>query len=425
MLPPGCSAVSRPLPVLRAVVLALWIVMALPGVAGAAQSLACTPASLTFGKVVVGKQKTLPATLSNSGSSAIKVVSLQVENQAFAVSGLDFPLVLKAGQGVAFKVVFSPTASRYDQGGLQFKRASGSSLSVPVYGEGVNGWSLASNPSSLAFGNVAVGSSSTLNFILTNEGTAPITISRQTNPREFAVSGPALPVSLAAGQNATFQVTFTPKWRGSVEKAFSVTAADEPIFSVPLSGTGGGTGAALLTVAPATLSFGSVTVGDTGTQAGTLTATGGSVTISGASLGSSRFSLNGVTLPLTLGAGQSTSFDVIFTPQAGGKVSSAVSFTSNAVDSPTVAALNGTGVEPTYTVNLSWNASTSQVAGYNIYRSSTLNGTYSRINSTVDPGTAYSDSTVASGATYYYDVTSVNSSGEESSPCSPVKVTVN
>jgi hypothetical protein len=350
---------------------------------------------------------------------------LQVENQAFAVSGLSFPLVLKAGQGIAFDVVFSPTTSRYDQGGLQFKRSSGSLLSVPVSGEGVNGWSLVANPPSLVFGNVAVGGSSSLDFILTNQGTSAITISRQTIPPEFAVSGPSLPISLAAGQNATFQVTFTPKWRGSVDKRFSVTNADEPIFSVPLSGTGGGTGAALLSVTPATLSFGSVTVGDTGTQAGTLKATGGSVTISGASLGSSRFSLSGITLPLTLGAGQSASFDVIFTPQAGGTVTSAVSFTSNATDSPTVAGLSGTGVAPAYTVNLSWDASTSQVAGYNIYRSSSLKGTYSRINPSLDPGTAFTDGTVASGATYYYDVTSVNSSGEESSPCAPVKVTVN
>jgi hypothetical protein len=308
---------------------------------------------------------------------------------------------------------------------LQFKMSSGSLLSVPVDGQGVNEWSLVANPPSLAFGNVAVGGNSSLNFILTNQGTSTITISRQTSSQEFAVSGPALPLSLGAGQNATFQVTFTPKWRGAVENKFSVTNADEPIFSVPLSGTGGGTGAALLSVTPATLSFGSVTVGDTGSQAGTLKATGGSVTISGASLGSSRFSLSGITLPLTLGAGQSTSFDVIFTPQAGGTVTSAVSFTSNATDSPTAAALSGTGVVPAYTVNLSWDASTSQVAGYNIYRSSNLNGTYSRINPSLDPGTAFTDSTVASGATYYYDVTSVNSSGEESSPCTPVKVTVN
>jgi Abnormal spindle-like microcephaly-assoc'd, ASPM-SPD-2-Hydin len=425
MLPPACLAVSRLIPGLRAVKVALWFAVALPGVAGATTHLACTPAGLAFGKVAVGQQKTLSATLSNDGSTAIKLASLQVDDQAFAVSGLSFPLVLKAGQGIAFNVAFAPTASRYNPGELLFKVASGSSLSVPINGQGVNGWSLTANPSSLAFGNVAVGNSSAQDFILTNAGTSAVTISRQSTPEEFAVSGPGLPFSLGAGQSAKFQVTFTPKWRGTVENKFSVTNTDEPIFSVPLSGTGGGTGSARLTLNPATLSFGSVDVGATGTQAGTLTAKGGSVTISAASFGSALFSLNGITLPLTLGAGQSASFEVIFAPQAGGNVSSAVSFTSNATDSPTVAALSGTGVEPAFSVNLSWHASTSQVAGYNIYRSSALNGTYSRLNPALDPGTAFTDSTVASGATYYYDVTSVNSVGEESSPCSPVKVTVN
>ncbi len=48
-----------------------------------------------------------------------------------------------------------------------------------------------------------------------------------------------------------------------------------------------------------------------------------------------------------------------------------------------------------YTVSLWWNASTSEVTGYNVYRSSTVNGTYAKINSALDANTAYTDSTVA------------------------------
>jgi len=168
-----------------------------------------------------------------------------------------------------------------------------------------------------------------------------------------------------------------------------------------------------------------VTVGNTGTKPGTITAAGGSVTVSAASLGSSLFSISGITLPLTLSAGQSASFDVIFTPQSGGTFTSTLNFASTAADSPTAEALGGSGVAPAYSVNLSWDSSTSQVTGYNVYRSSSLSGTYSRLNSAPDAATAFTDNTVASGSTYYYDVTSVNSSGVESSPCTPVKVTVN
>ena len=426
MTPPASAIDARPTPALRMVLLALWFAAFLPGIAGATVPLTCTPGNLSFGKVVVGQQKTLPATLSNTGSSAITLSALQVENQQFAVSGLTFPLVLNAGQTANFKVVFTPASAKPETGELLAQSVSGVVLKVYAWGSGVNNWSLVASPASVAFGNVALGSHSTSAVTLTNQGSSTITISQEIHPSpEFALSGPALPISLEAGQAATFQVTFTPKWRGNLASNFSVSNVGDPLLTVPLSATGGGTSAAQLAVSPATLSFGSVTVGNAGTQAATLTATGGSVTVSAASLGSSLFSISGITLPLTLNAGQSAAFDVLFTPQSGGTFTSTLDFASTAAGSPTAEALGGSGVEPVYTVNLSWDASTSQVAGYNVYRSSTLSGTYSKVNPALDAATSFTDNTVASGATYYYDVTSVNSSGTESSPCTPVKVTVN
>ncbi len=426
MAPPACGVNAPPIPALRTVLLVLWFAAGFSGFAGATAPLTCTPEYLSFGKVVVGQQKTLSATLSNRGSATIKLSSLQVENQEFAVSGLTFPLVLNAGQTADFTVVFTPTSSQPEAGKLLIANVSGVLLTVQAWGSGVNNWALAASPSSLAFGNVALGSNSTLAVTLTNQGSSTITISQEIHPsQDFTLSGPALPISLEAGQAATFQVTFTPKWRGELASKFSVSNVGDPVLTVPLSGVGGGTRAAQLTVSPATLSFGSVTVGNSGTKAGTITAAGGSVTVSAASLGSSLFSISGITLPLTLNAGQSASFDVIFTPQSGGTFTSTLDFSSTATNSPAAEALGGSGVEPAYTVNLSWDASSSQVAGYNVYRSSTLSGTYSKMNPALDAATAFTDNTVASGATYYYDVTSVNSSGVESSPCTPLKVTVN
>ena len=63
------------------------------------------------------------------------------------------------------------------------------------------------------------------------------------------------------------------------------------------------------------------------------------------------------------------------------------------------------------------------VIGYNVYRGTT-SGKYSKLNSSLDANTAYSDNTVASGVTYYYAVTAVNSKGEESSYSSPLQVKI-
>jgi fibronectin type 3 domain-containing protein len=110
-------------------------------------------------------------------------------------------------------------------------------------------------------------------------------------------------------------------------------------------------------------------------------------------------------------------YNVSFTPKASGTVSGSLTLSSNAASAAT-ASLSGTGIAPRHTVNLSWNASAG-VAGYNVYRSTSSTGTYVRINSTLDANTAYTDSSVVSGQTYYYETTAVNSSGQESARSTP------
>jgi fibronectin type 3 domain-containing protein len=54
-----------------------------------------------------------------------------------------------------------------------------------------------------------------------------------------------------------------------------------------------------------------------------------------------------------------------------------------------------------------------------VYRSTSASGGFAKINSAVDPNTAYTDSSVTSGTTYYYEASSVNSAGQESVPSTP------
>jgi len=112
------------------------------------------------------------------------------------------------------------------------------------------------------------------------------------------------------------------------------------------------------------------------------------------------------------------SFNVAFTPTGSGTISGSLSFASNASNSPALQSLTGIGTVVQHSVNLWWDASTG-VAGYNVYRSSSANGTYAKINSPLDSNTAYTDSTVVSGQTYYYEATAVNSSGQESARSTP------
>ncbi|MGO9403391.1 MAG: choice-of-anchor D domain-containing protein [Terriglobales bacterium] len=167
-------------------------------------------------------------------------------------------------------------------------------------------------------------------------------------------------------------------------------------------------------MSPTSLSFGNVTVGSSSPLSGSLTASGASVTVSSASLNNGEFVLSGISLPATLTAGQSTPFTVTFTPQSSGATSASLSFSSNASNSPTVQTMTGTETAATqHTVDLTWDAS-SGAAGYNIYRGTVSGGPYTMINTSLDSITAYTDSTVVSGQTYYYVATTVNSESQES-----------
>jgi hypothetical protein len=66
-----------------------------------------------------------------------------------------------------------------------------------------------------------------------------------------------------------------------------------------------------------------------------------------------------------------------------------------------------------HSVLLNWAASSTSGVNYNVYRSTTSGGPYTKLTAvTPVAGLGYIDSTVFSGQTYYYVVTAVNSSGE-------------
>ena len=148
------------------------------------------------------------------------------------------------------------------------------------------------------------------------------------------------------------------------------------------------------------------------------------MTLSSASSSNSAFTLGGVTLPVTLAAGQSVPFMVTFAPTTIGTVSAKISFFTSASTSAWETA-GGSGANIQHTVDLSWSASTStSITGYNVYRGSISGGPYSKINSALETSMNYGDSTVQSGQTYYYVTTAVDSAGAESAYSSQVQAVI-
>lgn len=273
------------------------------------------------------------------------------------------------------------------------------------------------SPCSYVFPSTQVGNAVTYSFELENIGTSVLKITSLTAPGgPFSFGSISLPASIQPGKSVALPVIFAPTSGGNYLSDFTIVSnGKNTMQGGQVVGTGVGA-TAQLSVSPATLKFGSVTVGSTASLQATLTASSGAVTISAAESSTSEFAVTGVTLPLTLAAGKSVKATITFTPNAAGTASAQDQFVSNATNSPTREQLTGTGVAQTssHTASLTWQAGATGIVGYNVYRSTVSGGPYSQINSALVASTSYTDSTVAAGTTYYYVTTEINNAGAES-----------
>jgi hypothetical protein len=101
-----------------------------------------------------------------------------------------------------------------------------------------------------------------------------------------------------------------------------------------------------------------------------------------------------------------------------------VTVSGGGVTKAVIVALTMTTAPVQHSVSLSWIASSnSQVVSYSMYRSTIPGTSYGLLASSL--GTAmYSDQTVQSGTRYYYVVTAVNDTGEESAYSNEIQVNV-
>lgn len=101
-----------------------------------------------------------------------------------------------------------------------------------------------------------------------------------------------------------------------------------------------------LVCSPSNVRFGAVVVGQSEIQEVVLTNTGeNSVTVSAISASESQFTVSGLSLPQTIGAGQSATLSVIFTPENNGENNARIIVTSNANDSNLEVGVEGAGVK--------------------------------------------------------------------------------
>ena len=260
--------------------------------------------------------------------------------------------------------------------------------------------------------------------------------------------------TVTVGQPATFSViaagapTLTYQWRrngtsvsGATSASYTTAATTAPDkgaqFTVVVRNSTGSitskaaslkvsnTGALMLSSSTNSLNFGNVSIASSSTQHIILTNAGSSdVTISQvlvAGAGFNSTSSNG----LTLSSGQSTTLTSTFAPSASGAATGKVTVSSNASNSPANISLSGTGVAAgTHSVALSWTGAVTGVTGYNAYASTVSGGPFVKLTSTPLTSPGYTDNSVQPDRRYYYVVTALNTSDQESAFSSEVTAIV-
>jgi hypothetical protein len=396
----------------------------------AAAALTVTPTTIAFGSVAVGSEQTQTVHVENTGNDTATISKLTISGTGVSVSGMTAPATLAAGQTANLTVAYKPVAAGTLTASLAIaSNATNASVVVGINATATSS-TLAATPSSVSFGNVVVGSATTQTIRLQNIGTSQVTISSITpSVSSIAISGVTTPINLAPGTSATLTAAYKPTAAGSVAGKITVTsnAVGSPTI-VDLSATAAAA-AVQLTPSASSLSFGSVTVGSSGTGQLTVKSTGNTnATISKVTVTGTGFVLGSSAASVILDPSQTESYTVNFDPKATGSLTGTLTITSNAANSPLNVALSGTGVAASaskHTVALTWDrSSTSSVTGYFVYRGSKPSGPFAQLNSSPESSPSYSDGTVSSGQVYYYYVTAVDSSNIQSADSNEVSVTI-
>jgi pectate lyase len=291
--------------------------------------LSTSSAKVAFDSLQVGSNSTKNLFVSNTGTGSLTITAVTVSGSAFSISGTLLPLTLSAGQSTTVTVRFTPTSAGNATGSASFlSTALNSPTVVSLSGTGATQPSSGVTSVVVAPTTASAVTGATIQFTSTVQGSNQ-SVTWKASLGAITSSG----FYTAPSSPVTALVTATSNADPTKSASATVT-----ITSPPSSGT--------LTSSPTSLSFGNVNVGTSSSKTATLTNTGNSsMNVSSGSVSGAGFSISDLT-PLTLGAGQSTTFSVNFAPTATGSVSGSLLVASNATNSPTQITLTGSGVQP-------------------------------------------------------------------------------
>jgi hypothetical protein len=303
--------------------------------------IALWPPQLAFGPLATGSTSSEQmATVSNPGSAPLAFAGLAATGQFEQTNTCG--AVLAIGANCTVSVAFAPSSTGGATGAINFTDdALGSPQLIALSGTGFNGAGDTPSPSSLAFPNQEVTTTSSPEEItITNNGAAVLNVTKVAANGDFAQSNNC--TSLNPGDTCSISATFTPSVLGERTGTITVTdnAWDNPM-TVNLSGKGVGP---MVSLTPPSLTFGNQLVGTTSAAQNIAVNNNGHSPLTVKEIIATGDFSQTNTCNNSVAPGSSCSVSVTFTPPSMGALAGGLTVTSNASNSPNSALLTGTGV---------------------------------------------------------------------------------
>jgi hypothetical protein len=306
--------------------------------------------ALTFANTQVGNASPAQTlVLTNTGTQAIHVLGVLAPTDFTVASACSR---LAPGAQCSVKVTFTPTtasSSTLRTGALELQTDATDSLEYVTLLGSSSAASLDFSQTTLDFGTVNVGTSTSLSVSVTNNSSMPITFTGLSATAMYNVAQgtcPALGYSLAAGSSCTLVVTFAPTTAGVQNGTLSLSSDATTLpLTIVLNGTGV---AASLQVLAGALNFGSIAVGASSQMTLTLTNVG-STTLTGianhlAGAAADDFAVIAPCRSTELAAGASCVETVRFAPRANGVRAATLIIAGSDPSGPIAIPLGGNGV---------------------------------------------------------------------------------
>jgi hypothetical protein len=345
-------------------------------------------------------------TIENTGNANLTLAAGAItlsgtDASMFAIGGITLPATVAGGSSTTFTVTFDPSSTGLKTATVNIANndCNENPYNFAIQGTGIDPEiNLQGNSVTIVDGDVTpsltdhtdFGSQSVCSgtvvrtYTIQNTGSSSLLLGpgsitiTGTDASMFTFGGLLLGASIGPGTSMTFTVTFNPSSIGMKTATVNLVSndCDETTYNFNVQGTGidpemdvlGNS----LSIAdndltpslPDHTDFGNVNVSSNLVRTYTISNTGsdnltigaGAITLSGTD--AAMFAVGGITLPITIGAGSSTTFTVTFTPASAGLKSASVNIANNDCDE---AAYNyniqGTGVA-LVEVNVQGNATT-------------------------------------------------------------------